>query len=326
MSNKDTMKRILEKIREYDKIVISRHIRPDGDAVGSTQGFKAMLKLTYPEKDIRLINEDYSEYMSFLGPEDSADDAFYDGALVIVLDTGTMDRISNKKANLGKEIIKIDHHIDDKPYGDISWVEDYRSSCCEMIAAFYMEFSNELKINKEVATFIYAGMITDSGRFKYKETSGETLRCAAAMLEQGIDTETLYAHLDLEEMEHFKFEAYVYNKMKMSESGVLYIFITKAIQEKFGLSQEQASTSVGYMDGVKGSLIWLAFIDNGDGSTRVRLRSRFVPVQELATHYHGGGHLYASGATVYSKKEAMSLLNDADRLLKEYKENNEGWI
>ena len=107
---------ILGKIREYDRIIISRHIRPDGDAVGSTQGLKEILRLTFPEKEIYLVSEDYSEYLSFLGEEDGQlDDELYRDALLIVLDTASVDRISNSKYHLAKEMIKIDHHIDIKP-------------------------------------------------------------------------------------------------------------------------------------------------------------------------------------------------------------------
>ena len=98
------------------------------------------------------------------------------------------------------------------------------------------------------------------------------------------------------------------------------------MQKKFNLSREEASNAVSYMDSIKGSLIWLAFIDNGDGSIRVRLRSRFVTVSELAEKYRGGGHACASGATVYNKAEMKALLKEADELLKNYKANNEGWL
>ena len=114
--------------------------------------------------------------------------------------------------------------------------------------------------------------------------------------------------------------------MNISENGVAWLYVDSAMKEQFGLSNEQASAAVSYMDSIKNSLIWLAFIDNGDGSTRVRLRSRFVTVSELAERYHGGGHACAAGATVYSEEEMQSLLQEADALLKNYKENNVGWL
>ena len=104
------------------------------------------------------------------------------------------------------------------------------------------------------------------------------------------------------------------------------MFVTNRMKKKFHLSNEDASACVSCMDSIKGSLIWIAFIEGDNGEIRVRLRSRYVTISELAERYHGGGHACAAGATVYSKKEAKALLKEADALLKEYKANNEGWL
>ena len=323
----ENMKVILDKIKEYDKILIFRHFRPDGDAIGSTKGLQRILQLTFPEKKIYLQNNDFSDYLAFLGEEDAPifEEEYVD-ALGIVLDTGTAKRISNQKYALCKEIIKLDHHIPLESYGDYEWVEEHRSSTCEMVAAFYDAFKDELKIDKQAATYIYCGMVTDSGRFRFREVSGETLRLAGVILAQGVDTDTLFAHLYLKDFNSLKFESYVYKKMKISENGVASLFVSKKMKKKFGLSNEEASASVSYMDSIKDSLIWIAFIDSGDGSIRVRLRSRFVTVSELGEKYHGGGHACAAGATVYSKAEMNQLLKDADELLANYKANNKDWL
>ncbi len=323
----ENMKIILDKIKEYDKIFIFRHFRPDGDAIGSSKGLYTLLKNTYPEKKIYLQNSDFSNYLAFLGGEDDLlPDEEYADALGIVLDTGTSKRISNQKFALCKELIKIDHHIPVESYGKYEWVEEHRSSTCEMVAAFYDAFKDELKMSKEAATYIYTGMVTDSGRFRFREVSGETLRLAGLILDQGIDTEFIYANLYLDEVESLRFESYVHRKMKISDSGVVSMYVTKRMKKKFGLSNEDASACVSYMDSIKGSLIWIAFIEGENGETRVRLRSRYVTVSELAERYHGGGHACAAGATVYSKAEAKALLKEADELLREYKKNNEGWL
>ncbi|MBE5739967.1 MAG: bifunctional oligoribonuclease/PAP phosphatase NrnA [Clostridiales bacterium] len=323
----ENMQIILNKIKEYNKIIIFRHFRPDGDAVGSTKGLAAILKLTYPEKEIYLQNADFSEYLAFLGSEDAPlpDEAYAD-ALGIVLDTATSKRISNQKFSLCKELVKIDHHIPVESYANYEWVEENRSSTCEMVAAFYDAFQDELKIDTQAATYIYTGMVTDSGRFRFREVSGETMRLAGNMLEQKIDVDVIYANLYMKDFEAFKFESFVYKHMKITKNGVAWIHITDEIKSKFSLSNEAASASVSYMDSIKNSLIWLAFIDNGDGSIRVRLRSRFVTVSELAERYEGGGHACAAGATVYSTAEMRALLKEADALLKDYKANNEGWL
>lgn len=317
---------ILDKIKENDKIFIFRHFRPDGDAIGSTKGLKRILELTFPEKKIYLQNADFSDYLAFLGPEDELlDDEEYKDALGIVIDTGTTKRISNQKYSLCKEIIKIDHHIPIDNYGDFQWVEEERSSACEMIADFYNTFKAELKIDTEAATYIYAGMVTDSGRFRFRSVSGETMRLAGLMLDQGVDIDVLYANLYMKEFDLLKFEAYVQKKMQISENGVVSLFVSKKMQKKFALSSEDAAAAVGYMDSIKGSLIWIAFIE-GDTEIRVRLRSRFVTINDIGEQYSGGGHDCAAGATVYNKKQVKELIMKADEKLKEYKQNNEGWL
>lgn len=325
--NSEIKRRILDKIKQYDRIIVTRHFRPDGDAIGSSKGLARILKLSFPQKEVYVINEDSSEYLAFLGDEDApiADEKYSD-ALVIVCDTATTDRISNKKFSLAKEIVKIDHHIDVKPYGDLSWVEEERSSLCEMIADFWLTFKNELTLDKEGATYIFTGMVTDSGRFRFSSVDGETMRRAGALLDLGIDTEWIYANLNLDDFNVFKFEAYVYKKMKVTTDGVAYIYVDKAMQRKFKLTNEQASNVVSYLDGIKGAIVWLAFIENADGSIRVRLRSRFVTINALAEKYGGGGHDRACGATVHSKKEMKQMLSDANEIVKNYKENNTGWL
>ena len=327
--NREIKEQILQKIKEYDRIMLFRHIRNDGDCVGSTKGFKRILQLSFPEKEIYLIDTDTAQYLEFMGPEDEpVADELYADALGIVIDTATENRISNKKYTLCKELIKIDHHIPLTNYGNIFWVEEERSSACEMIVDFYNTFKDELKIDSIAATHLYTGMVTDSGRFKYDGVTGDTLRCAATLLDVGVDTQTLFARLYLEAFEYLKFKAQIYQRMQITENGVAYIYIDKAMQEEFNLSLEQASACVGTLDSIRGCICWMVFIDNNDaeGSIRVRLRSRFVHVNPIAEKYRGGGHACACGATVYSVDEMNALLQDADALVKEYKENNEDWL
>ena len=322
----ENMTTILNKIKEYNKIIIFRHFRPDGDAIGSTKGLQRILRLTYPEKTILLINDDYADYLAFLGGEDEKiADGEYADALGLVLDTGTEKRISNQKYKLCREVIKIDHHIPIENYGNYQWVEEERSSTCEMIAHFYDTFSDELKIDTEAATYIYAGMVTDSGRFRFRDVSPETMRLAGVLLKQNIDTDVLYANLYMKDFAEFKFEAHAHKKMKISENGVATLFVDKRMKKKLGITDEQASASVSFMDSIKGSLIWIAFIETDD-NIRVRLRSRFVKISDLAEKYRGGGHACAAGATLHSKSEMKALIAEADALLKDYKANNEGWL
>ena len=323
----DVKNLIFDKIKEYDSIVIGRHFRPDGDAVGSTMGLGRIISLTYPEKKVYLSNKDKSEYMSFLGDtSELVDEEIIKNSLVIIIDTATEDRVSDERILKGKEVIKIDHHIEVAPYGDISWVEDWRSSASEMIASFYETFSSSFKIDTLAATMIYTGMVTDSGRFRFSSTSPETLRLAGIMVGKGVNIERLQANLDLNDYNFYKYQADVFSKIEMTENGVAWLYVDNEMQKKWNLTKEDASESVGFMSGIKGSICWIAFIDNSDGTIRVRLRSRFMTVNKIAEKYHGGGHDRASGATCYSKEEMMALIEDADKAVKEYKESGEYWI
>ena len=325
--NETVKLQILQKIEAYETIIISRHIRPDGDAVGSTKGFQKLLQTTYPEKKIYLTDDDFSEYLSFCGGEDVVPEEVYKDALLIVIDTGTRDRISNRNYQKAKEIVKIDHHIEADPYGDLNWVEDFRSSACEMIADFYVTFKNRLKMTAEAATFVYMGMVTDSGRFRFEGVTGETMRLAGALLDCGVQQESLFANLYTVGIEKFRLKSYVYDHIKITENGVAYIYIDREVQEKFGLSLEAASDVVSDLSKIRGSLIWIAFIYNKPKKQiRVRLRSRFLGINDLAIKYHGGGHNMSAGATVFSEEEMRELIRDADRLLGEYKSTHEGWL
>ena len=301
----DIQHQILEKMKAYDTIMLFRHSRVDGDCVGATKGMKALIQASFPDKKVLIVDDEHSDYLAFLGEDDApvADDV-YAQSLAIVLDVSVPSRISNPKYALCKELVKLDHHINVEPYGDLMWVEEERSSACEMVADFYDKCRDELTLTKDAALYLYTGMVTDSGRFRFSCVSGDTMRLAAML----------------------KFKAYVYENMHRTENGVAYFSVSKDVQTQFGLSYEQASAAISYLEGIRGYLCWLAFIESPDGSTRVRLRSRFLTINQVAEKYHGGGHACASGATVYSTDEAAALIADADEAVREYKAAHENWL
>ena len=318
---------IYERIADADTIMLFRHVRIDGDCVGAAKGLKEIILATWPEKKVYLIDAEHSDYLAFLGPDDApVPDEVYAGALGIVIDVGNHERISNQKYALCRELIKIDHHIERDPYGDINWVEDWRSSACEMIAAFYDALRDRLSLTRRAAECLYAGMVTDSGRFMYEGVRGDTMRLAGLMLDAGVDTETLYAHLYLRTFDELKFKAAIYENMQLTPNGVAWIHVSGDMQRRFGLTFEMASASVSSLSDIRGVLCWLAFIDTPDGEIRVRLRSRFASINTIAEKYHGGGHACASGATVYSLAEMQALIRDADEHICHYKETHEGWL
>ena len=321
------MELILTKIKEYQRIIITRHIRPDGDAIGSSKGLCEIIRASFPEKEVYVQTNDSSDLLSFLGPDDDPieKDKYFD-SLVIILDTSVEDRISNSYYKTAKEIIKIDHHIDIKPFGNICWIEDFRSSTCEMIAFFYQKYKEELKMTQKASELLYTGIITDSGRFRYSTTKGDTLRLAAMLVDNGVDLDYIYSHLYLEDFNQLKFQAYIYDKIQTTTNGVVYIFVDDEMKDKFNLTNEKASESISYLTTIKNCLVQLAFISNSDSTIRVRLRSRFIPINSLAEKFGGGGHKFASGATLNKEIEIKQMIDDADKMVADYKANNKGWL
>ncbi len=318
----DAKEKLINKIKEYDTIIIHRHIRPDGDAVGSALGLREVLRATYPNKKVYAVGEELPEYLQFVGVQDVIEDETYKDALVIIVDTADRTRISDERYKLGKEIIKIDHHVPVDNYGtEFNYVRENYGSCTLVIMDIFMNFPS-IKINKEAARYLYIGVVTDTGRFRYAEVDAKALAIASKMLELGVDTQEIFTNLYSKSLEAFKFQAYIYNNVCFTENKVAYLYITKKIMKKYHVSVEDASNTVNLLDGIKGSLIWVLFIER-DKEIRVRLRSRFVKVIDIASQYRGGGHDYASGGTVYNKKEIKELLKVADNKLKEYKEKNE---
>ena len=268
--NGAVMDGIFRKIREYDSIVLFRHRRVDGDCVGATRGFERMLKLTWPEKRVRISDAQSSSRLAFAGmegilvPEEELKEA-----LGIVLDSADRERVSDKRFLSCREVIKIDHHIEKDPYGDVNWVEEERSSVCEMCAAFYSRYSDTLRLDGEGAGYFFMGMVTDSGRFRFSGTDGDTLRLAGMLLDLGVDTGRLYSNLYLRDLNEWKYRAWVYQNMTAAPGGCVRIYIDKKIRERFNLDAEAAAAVVSLMENIKGCLVWLAFIEtDGRGDPR----------------------------------------------------------
>ena len=327
---------IFQEIKNYDTIIIHRHSRPDGDALGSQLGLKEAILATFPSKSVFVVG-DTSERYSWMGNMDEISDDIYNGSLVIVVDTANEKRICDGRYNTGEFLIKIDHHDDSPHYGDINYTDPTSPACSSILADMFRLYeSMGYIINEDVANCLYLAITTDTGRFRYRGVNGKTLSNAGWLLDKGVDTEKMFSHLYIKEKEVLKLQGYVYNNFKMTENGVAYIYFTKSIMEKFNVTKEDAANLVNSLDSINGSLIWCVFVDqmlppaqnlinkkeDPTKEVRVRIRSRFVAINEVATHYRGGGHLQAAGATIYSTKERKSLLNELDILLKEYKENN----
>ena len=245
----------------------------------------------------------------------------YKDALVIVVDTSNSSRIAGGNYNKGKEIIKIDHHVEVEKFGHINYVRENFPSTSMVIMDFFKTFQDQLKMTIDGARALYVATITDTGRFRYNSVNGATLRLSGDLLDYGFNTDDIYANLHIKDKELLKLQGYVLNHFKTTKHGVSYIYLNEKIQKKYKVSNEEASSLVNVLDSIRGSLIWMLFIDI-EGVIRVRLRSRYTGVLEIAQKYNGGGHFQASGAMAKNKREIKKIVKEADELLRNFKMNN----
>ena len=324
---------ILNKIKEYNRIIIHRHIRPDGDCMGSQMGLKYLIKNSFPEKEVYAVGDELPNYLSELGEVDAIPDEYYNDALVIVVDTSNKSRISDDRWQTGKYIIKIDHHDDSPEFGNLWYVDEKCPACSALIVRMIKAWNNEVKMCEKAAYALYFGIVTDTGRFRYRGLTSEVLNNAGYLIDSGVDVDTLYNKLYVDEVETLKLQGYVLNNFKTTENGVAYIYFSQKVINKFGVTKDEAANLVNSISTIKGHPVWVAFIEQGlekpenlkkgeldpSKEIRVRLRSRGVAINGVASRYRGGGHLQAAGATIYSKKEMNALLEELDVLVKEYK-------
>ena len=304
---------ILEKIKAYNTIIIHRHMKPDPDALGSQVGLKALLEHHFPEKTIKVVG--FNEpTLTWLAKMDQVEDTDYQGALTIICDTANTARIDDKRYLKAETIIKIDHHPNDEVYGDLVWVDTNSSSASEMIALF-AEATN-LALSDYAAKMLCAGIIGDTGRFLYPSTSARTLRIASQLREHNFDYAELTRKMDTMSFKIAKLQGYVYDHLEVDENGAARVILTQEILKKYEVTDAETAAIVGAPGRIDTVSLWGIFVEQADGHYRVRLRSKFVPINEVAKEHDGGGHPLASGANSYSLEENELIYQKLKNLLK----------
>lgn len=288
---------IKEKIENANSILILTHENPDGDAVGSSIGFMHGLKKL--EKNVDVYIPELSRVYDFLpGYEEVKTkltcDEEYD--LCIALDSSDVERLG-----LGKEWFKkigntivIDHHITNQNFGDANYVNAVASSTCQNIIVILA--SLEVAINKDMATCIYSGMLTDTGGFRYNVQS-ETFEFAGMLLETGVDIAKIYRRLFDETTEaKTRLLARALDRLEILENGkIAFTYITQQDFDELHNEDGDQENIVNYGRNIEGVEVSI-FIREKDGNYKVSLRSNeYVDVSRIAAKYAGGGHIKAAG-------------------------------
>ncbi|RTR29616.1 bifunctional oligoribonuclease/PAP phosphatase NrnA [Robertmurraya yapensis] len=303
--------KILETIKQYETIIIHRHVRPDPDAYGSQGGLAEILKASFPEKNIYTVGKE-EQSLNFLRRLDQIPDETYTGALVIVTDTANEARICDSRYGLGDMLIKIDHHPNEEPYGDMVWVDTSASSCSEMIYEFYLAGeASGLKMSDEAARLLYGGIVGDTGRFLYPSTTEKTFAYASELIKYKFDRTELFDRMYELAPNLIKLNGYVLQNFNMNENGVASMVLNKELLAEYQAKPSDASLLVSALGNVVGILAWAFFIEEDD-QIRVRLRSKGPIVNTIARKYSGGGHPLASGASIYSWDEMANVMKDLE--------------
>lgn len=308
---------ILNKIKEYNRIMIHGHIRPDGDCYGSQFGLKDIIKTSFPEKEVYVVGE-ICNYVSFLGTPDNISDDMYQGALAICVDCASGERLSDQRYKMADFVIKIDHHIVVDSYGDINLVKDEKPACTEIIFDLYNEFKDELKIAEQGAKALYTGLVTDTGRFRFDSVSSNTFKVAASLLDLGVKVDEIDNLLSVETLEVMKFKGYVLSHFKLTKEGFAYVVVKKEVVEKYNISYEDAANQVNVISTLPDYPVWALIIEYPN-EIRVRLRSRGPAIDALANQYGGGGHAKASGCHLDSFDDLKQFVKDTNQVVKKYK-------
>lgn len=312
--------KIIEAIESYDKIIIHRHVRPDPDALGSQAGLAHLIKRHYPNKEIYIVGDE-EQSLGFISKMDEVNDESFHGALIIICDTANVERISDERYVNGDKVIKIDHHPNEDPYGDLIWVDTSASSVSEMIYELYETWQDlrGMKLTTEAAKCLYAGIIGDTGRFRYPNTTPKTFQYASELLKKPFSPVELYEQMEKKSLQDARLEGYILTHFELLETGAGTISLTKDLLQQYGVTTSEASRLVNSFANVEGLKAWVCFIEEQDQELiRVRLRSKGPKINGLAQNFNGGGHPLAAGASVHSWEETKQVLAQLEEICRTY--------
>lgn len=312
-----TLEEIKYTIQQYQTIIIHRHKSPDPDALGSQGGLAELLRQSYPEKKIYQVGEAVGG-LGFLITMDEIPDEAYQGALVIVTDTANTARISDSRYTLGDKLIKIDHHPNDEPYGDIAYVNTKASSCSEIIADLWQFFEDEWTLSEEGARLLYAGIVGDTGRFLFSNTSAHTFKIAADLRQ--FDFDATYLNRQLQEMplKVARLSGIVYEQLEVDKNGAGKVILTQELLAELGINDLETSQIVSLPGVVDELVAWAIFVQQPNGHFRVRMRSKGPVINTIAKKYRGGGHPLASGANAKDMVEVEAIYQEIQEVCKNF--------
>ena len=313
---------IVSKIKEFDTIVIARHIGVDPDALCSQLALRDSIKLSYPEKKVLAIGTGSYKFLS-IGKLDKLEKV--SNSLLIVCDTPDQRRVDSARSNDFSYSIKIDHHPFVEKFCDLEYIDDGATSTCEIIMKLIR--NTELKCSSSISELLYMGLVSDSNRFLFNSCTADSFQLVSQYLrDYSFDLSKAYEKLYLRPLREVRLEGYISLNMNVSENNLGYIVITDQIINAYGVDSASAGNMVNNYNYIKEVLVWVTITEDvKNDQFRVSIRSRGPEINGIAEKHHGGGHKYASGVKTKTLEEAMLIIKDLDLELARYnKEISEG--
>lgn len=315
--------KIFDLIKSYDNIVIARHVGVDPDAMASAVALKESIKLTFPEKKVYAVGNGSIKF-NFMGRLDkNVDFDKINNLLLIVTDTPDRKRVDMEDVTHYEKSIKIDHHPFIEKFCDIELINDKKSSASEMI---YDLISNtNLVLNKKVCEILFAGIVADTNRFLFSNSSSDTFKVVASMIDEyNINTTDVYYNLYKRPISEVKFFGYMASNIDVTENGVGVIKLDKNVVSSYGVDPANGGNLINEFNNIGDLLVWLsATEDERNKVIRVSVRSRGPIINKVLERHNGGGHALASGAKLKSFAEVDALVKDLDELCKNYKKGSD---
>ena len=313
-------KDLIDKIKEYQTIVIARHIGVDPDALCSQLALRDTIRLNYPDKKVLAIGTGSAKFLS-IGKLDKNEKV--DNALLIVCDTPDLKRVDSAVVDDFSCTIKIDHHPFVEKFCQYEYIDDSATSTCEIIMRIIEE--NGLQCNSEISELLYLGLASDSNRFLFNTCTSNTFRLVADFMEKyPFDLTKAYEKLYYRPLSEVRLEGYIVLNMKVTENQLGYIIIDDTVINEFGVDSASAGNMINNFNYIKELLVWVTITeDKKNNQYRVSIRSRGPEINRVAERHHGGGHKYASGVKAKSLEDALLLIEDLDKELSFYQQKGE---
>ena len=311
-------KKIGKEIKKYNTIVIARHIGPDPDALGSSIGLKELILNNFPKKQVYVVGAPASRFR-YLGNVDKLPEIEYNKSLLIVTDTPDTKRIDGVDYSKFAKVIKIDHHPFVEAFADIELIDDKASSASQLIIELAKK--NNYKLNSDIASKLYLGVVADTNRFLYEYTSYKTLELVAWLIKKtNLNFTSLYDNLYTKSLKEIVFSGYISLNMNITDNGLAYIKLTDDILKKYEVDPSTAGNLIENYNNVdKIKVVAFCSEDKGNNYIKCSIRSKGPIINEIASHYNGGGHIYASGARPKTFAEADKMLEELDNLCQNFK-------